>query len=136
MLAAAAAVARRGRWRCEHRKRRGTDHVVLVGGGRGVGRLRRVGSHGGGPAAAGRAVVQRPADTIPERPAGRGFFPEAGELGAVPVERRGRVQIQVEALWSARQQQKQQKKTFPMSLAVITTTRGATIRQYRYNIIV
>lgn len=112
MLAATAAVARCGRRRREHRKRRGTDHVVLVGGGRGVGRLRRVGSHGGGPAAASRAVVQRPADAVPERPAGRGFFPEAGELGTVSVERRGSVQIQVEALRSARQQQKQQKKRF------------------------
>jgi len=98
LLAAAAGVARRGRRRCEHRQRSGTDHVVLVGGGLGVGRLRRVGSHGGGPAAAGRAVVQRPADAVPERPAGSGFFPEAGELGAVSVERPGSVQIQVEAL--------------------------------------
>jgi len=124
--AAAATIARRGRRRREHRKRRRTDHVVLVGGGCGVGLLHRVRSQGGRPAAAGRAVVQRPADAIPERPAGRGFFPEAGELGAVPVEHRGSVQIQVEALRGNNKNNK--KKTFPMSLAVITTTRGATIR--------
>lgn len=85
--AAAAAVARCGRRRREHRQRRRTDHVVLVGGGCGVGRLGGDGSHGGGPAAASGAVVQRPANAVPERPTGRGFFPEAGELGAVPVER-------------------------------------------------
>jgi len=125
LLAAAAAVARRGRRRREDGQRRGTDHVVLVAGGRGVGRLRGVGSHGRRPAAAGRAVVQRPADPVPERPAGRGFFPEAGELGAVPVERSGSVQIQVEALRAERQQQKEQK-TVSMS-SEVTTASGATM---------
>jgi len=54
----AAAVARRGRRRCKHRQRRGTDHVMLIGGSRGVGWFRGVGSHGGGNAAASRTIVQ------------------------------------------------------------------------------
>lgn len=73
-------VARRGRRRREHRQRRGADHVLLVG----RGRLRTVAHRR--RSAAGRAVVQRPADTVPERPAGGGFLPEAGEFGAVPVD--------------------------------------------------
>lgn len=54
----AAAVARRGRWRRKHRQRRGIDHIMLFGGGCRVGWFGGVGSHGGGHAAASRAVVQ------------------------------------------------------------------------------
>jgi len=115
-----ALIAGRGGSRCgrngsEHRERCGTDHlllpllrllllVLLMAVNRG-GRLRRTEFARGRSAAAAaaaasatRAVVQRPADAVPERSAGRRLLPETGKLCAVPVEQRGRIEVQVEAL--------------------------------------